>query len=253
MIHVLLVDDEPHANALLNVLLKKHFPTLIQVVAVAQSVQEARAIIAENQIDLIFLDIHMPEEDGFSLFTYFPEPTFDVIFTTAYDNFAIQAFKYSAFDYLLKPLDKESLDKTIQRYLSKKTILRLQKEQISLLRNYINRAEEENKRMFFNTTSGIEMPFIKDILYIKADGNYCEMYLKSEAGSHKITVTQSLKDVDDRLPSNLFFKTHKSFIVALNAVTRYDKREKHAYLSDGSFVEVSYRKEKLFLENFEKA
>jgi len=148
------------------------------VVASAQSIQEARTLIVKNQIDLIFLDIHMPEEDGFSLFTYFPEPTFDVIFTTAYDNFAIQAFKYSAFDYLLKPLDSESLDKTIQRYLSKKTILRLQKEQIALLSSYINRSEEENKRMFFNTTSGIEMPFIKDILYIKADGNYCEMFLR---------------------------------------------------------------------------
>lgn len=249
MIHVLLVDDEPHANSLLSALLKKHFPTLIQVVATAQSVQEARSHILSNPIDLIFLDIHMPEEDGFSLFTYFPEPTFDVIFTTAYDNFAIQAFKYSAFDYLLKPLDSESLDKTIQRYLSKKTILRLQKEQIALLSSYINRSEEENKRIFFNTTSGIEMPFIKDILYIKADGNYCEMFLKSG----KIIVTQSLKDVEDRLPANLFFKTHKSYIVALNAVIRYDKKEKQAFLSDGSRVDVSYRKEKSFLETFEKA
>lgn len=194
----------------------------------------------------------MPEEDGFSLFTYFPEPTFDVIFTTAYDNFAIQAFKYSAFDYLLKPLDSESLDKTIQRYLSKKTILRLQKEQIALLSSYINRSEEENKRMFFNTTSGIEMPFIKDILYIKADGNYCEMFLKSGSVTQKIIVTQSLKDVQSRLPSNLFFKTHKSFIIALNSVIRYDKKEKAAHLSNGSIVDVSYRMEKLFLENFEK-
>lgn len=194
----------------------------------------------------------MPEEDGFSLFTYFPEPTFDVIFTTAYDNFAIQAFKYSAFDYLLKPLDSESLEKTIQRYLSKKTILRLQKEQIALLSSYINRSEEENKRMFFNTTSGIEMPFIKDILYIKADGNYCEMFLKSGSETQKIIVTQSLKDVQSRFPSNLFFKTHKSFIIALNSVIRYDKKEKAAHLSDGSIVDVSYRMEKLFLENFEK-
>lgn len=222
------------------------------MVASAQSIQEARTLIVKNQIDLIFLDIHMPEEDGFSLFTYFPEPTFDVIFTTAYDNFAIQAFKYSAFDYLLKPLDSESLDKTIQRYLSKKTILRLQKEQIALLSSYINRSEEENKRMFFNTTSGIEMPFIKDILYIKADGNYCEMFLKSGSVTQKIIVTQSLKDVQSRLPSNLFFKTHKSFIIALNSVIRYDKKEKAAHLSDGSIVDVSYRMEKLFLENFEK-
>lgn len=253
MTQILLVDDEPHANALLGTLLKKHFSSLIRVVATAQSIQEARTFILSNKIDLVFLDIHMPEENGFSLFNYFPEPTFDVIFTTAYDNFAIQAFKYSAFDYLLKPLDLEALEKTIQRYLSKKTILRLQKEQISLLSSYINRSEEENKRMFFNTTSGIEMPFIKDILYIKADGNYCEMLLKSESGSRNIVVTQSLKEIQKRLPPTLFFKTHKSFIVALNAVIRYDKKEKIAHLTNGSKVEVSYRKEKLFLENFEKA
>jgi|SRR5690606_6835710 len=178
MIKALLIDDEPHANALLKIIIEKNFSTLITVSGMAQSIQEARVILMEKQIDLVFLDIHMPEENGFTLFNYFPSPTFDVIFTTAFDKYAIQAFKYSAFDYLIKPLDKEALGETIERYLSKKTILRLQKEQISLLSSYINRSEKGNKRIFFNTIDGIEMPFIKDILYIKASGNYSEIYNK---------------------------------------------------------------------------
>lgn len=178
MIKALLIDDEPHANALLKIIIEKNFSTLITVSGMAQSIQEVRVILMEKQIDLVFLDIHMPEENGFTLFNYFPSPTFDVIFTTAFDKYATQAFKYSAFDYLIKPLDKEALGETIERYLSKKTILRLQKEQISLLSSYINRSEKGNKRIFFNTIDGIEMPFIKDILYIKASGNYSEIYNK---------------------------------------------------------------------------
>ncbi|HZW76706.1 MAG TPA: response regulator [Flavobacteriaceae bacterium] len=138
MIKALLIDDEPHANALLKTLLERYFSDILEVIATAPSIRDARLILSEQEVNLVFLDIQMPEENGFSLFNYFPEPSFDVIFTTAYDNFAIQAFKYSAFDYLLKPMDKESLNETLQRYLSKKTILRYQKEQIELLRSYIN-------------------------------------------------------------------------------------------------------------------
>jgi len=250
MIKALLIDDEPHANALLKTLLERYFSDILEVIATAPSIRDARLILSEQEVNLVFLDIQMPEENGFSLFNYFPEPSFDVIFTTAYDNFSIQAFKYSAFDYLLKPMDKESLNETLQRYLSKKTILRYQKEQIELLRSYINRTEEGNKRVFFNTTSGIEMPFIKDILYIKASGNYCEIYGKN---FDKIVVTQSLKEVGTRLPTSRFFKIHRSHLIALDAVMRYNKKEKLVELIDGSKLEVAHREEKEFLEMFESA
>lgn len=248
MIKALLIDDEPYANNLLQHLIEKHFNHLISVVGTVQSVQEARVVLLNQPIDLIFLDIHMPEEDGFSLFNYFPEPTFDVIFTTAYDDFAIQAFQYSAFDYLLKPLDKDALERTLQRYLSKRTLLKLQKEQILLLQNYIDRTEAGNKRIFFHTTSGIEMPFIKDILYIKADGNYSEIYCVNQG---KIVVTQSLKGVAERLPEGIFHKIHRSHLVALSAVMRYNRKEKMVHLTNGDSLEVSHREENGFLEHFE--
>lgn len=247
MIKVLLVDDEPHANALLKVLVENHFSTTVVVVGVAQSIQEARSLILTNAIDLVFLDIQMPEENGFSLFNYFPNPTFDVIFTTAFDRYAVQAFKYSAFDYLLKPIDEVLLNETLQRYFSRKTVFGLQQEQILLLNNYIEHVEGGRKRIFFNTISGVELPFVNAIIYIKAAGNYCEVYIK---GDQKIVVSQSLRAVEERLPESLFFRTHKSYIVALNAVVRYDKKGKCAHLIDGSNLEVSFRRENEFLERF---
>lgn len=245
MIKVLLVDDEPRANALLKLLIENNFSTMFSVIGAVQSIQEARSLILENKIDLVFLDIHMPEENGFSMFKYFPNPTFDVIFTTAFDRYAIQAFKYSAFDYILKPIDEVLLNKTLQRYLSKKTVFRMQNEQISLLKNYIEQVEQGKKRIFFNTLSGFELPFVKDILYIQAAGNYSEVYLK---GNKKIVVSQLLRSIEDRLPQSLFFRTHKSYIVALSAVVSYDKKVKTAQLTDGSTLEVSYRRENEFLE-----
>lgn len=248
MTKALLIDDEPHANALLKILLEKHFPFLIEVVGIAQSIQDARAIILQETVDIVFLDIQMPDEDGFCLFKYFPEPHFDVIFTTAYDQFAIKAFRYSAFDYILKPLDKDNLEETIHRYLSKRSILKLQKEQISLLSSYVNRAEEGNRRIFFHTISGIEMPFIKDIIYIKADGNYCEIYCDKNG---KIVVTQTLKEILERLDSPKFLKIHRSHAISLAAVMRYNKKEKTVILNNGCSLEVSHREEKRFLAKFE--
>src|SRR5690606_6140038 len=113
MIYTLLVDDEPHANGLLKTTIENFFSGTAVVIAIASSIQDAKSILLSNKIDLVFLDIQMPEENGFELFKYFPNPTFDVIFVTAYDQYAIQAFKHCTFDYLLKPIDKESLNDTL--------------------------------------------------------------------------------------------------------------------------------------------
>jgi len=245
MINVILIDDEPRANALLKLLLENHYSNIITVVDTAQSIKEACSIILENTIDLVFLDIQMPEENGFALFNYFPNPTFDVIFTTAYDRYAIQAFQYSAFDYLLKPIDEDVLGQTIHRYLSKKTHFRMQKEQIALLKSFVDQAEEETKKIYFNTLSGFELTVVNAILYIKAAGNYSEVFIKNDK---RIVVSQSLGAIEDRLPPSLFFRTHKSYLVSLAAVVSFDKKEKTATLIDGSTIEVSYRRENEFLE-----
>lgn len=245
MIRALLIDDEHHANGLLKAMIENQFSHLVKVEGTAATIQEARQILFAKKIDLVFLDIKMPEENGFELFTYFPNPTFDVIFVTAFDHYAIQAFKYSAFDYLLKPINRHILDKTLQRYLSQKTVVSLQKEQIALLQNYIENVEEGKKRMLFHTATGVELPLVNSILYFKASGNYCDVYIK---GGLKFVVTQSLKGVEDRLPESLFIRTHKSFVVAINAVLRYDRNKKCAVLSDDSRVDVSYRRETIFLK-----
>lgn len=247
MVKVLLVDDEPHANELLKFLLEKHFPSSIEVVGIAQSVQEACNILSTELVNLVFLDIHMPGEDGFSLFNYHPTPSFDVIFTTAFDQYAIKAFKYSAFDYILKPLDKRVLTETLQRYLSHKNPRRIEKEQLNLLRDYIQRKETENQRIVFHTLSGIEMPTLNSIICIKANGNYSEIYLDNNT---KIVVSLPLKTIESRLPEELFFRTHKSYIVALNAVKSYDKKEKIVCFNNGLKAEVSFRRENDFLTKF---
>ncbi|WP_339848338.1 LytTR family DNA-binding domain-containing protein [uncultured Dokdonia sp.] len=245
MIKVLLIDDEPHAHGLLKTIIEKYYSSVLEIAGIAESVEEAKNIIYNGKIDLVFLDIQMPQENGFELFTHFPTPTFDVIFTTAYDSYAIQAFKYSAIDYLLKPIDKEIFDQTLQRYLSNNTVKRIQKDQITMLNEYIKHIDEGKKRIRFNTASSIELPLVSSILYFKAAGNYCEVYFRD--GS-KIVVSQSLKSIEERLPLSHFFRTHKSYIIAIDTVVRYDKIDKYAVLMDGSQIDISHRRENQFIK-----
>lgn len=251
MIQVLLIDDEPHANALLQKLIEDKFSSAVNVVATVNSLQEARAILITQQIDLIFLDIHLPEENGFQLFEYFPEPKFDVIFVTAYDQYAIEAFKYGAFGYLLKPIDPELLEEMINRNLFKKESLRLRKEQIEILHSYITGIEEGKKRIFFPTVDGYELPKVSSIVYVKAAQNYSEIFFEDNT---KLIVSQSLKEVHKRLPKTMFIRVHKSYIVAMDAIIRYNKKEKEVVLTNGDKVDVSYRQEQNFLNRiFEKS
>lgn len=251
MIAALLIDDEPNANGLLKAIIENRFPQVVIITATVSSVQEARKVLLSEKIDLVFLDIQMPEENGFELFNYFPNPTFDVIFVTAYDQYAIQAFKHSAFDYLLKPIDPDLLGETLQRYLPKNNSAKLQKEQIQLLNTYITNIEEGKKFMYFNTATGFERLLVSSILYIEAAQNYCDIHKKDGT---KIVASQPLKVIEERLPDSLFFRIHKSFIIALDAIVRYNKKEKKVILVNATSVEVSYRREQEFLKKiFEKS
>ncbi|QYA27082.1 response regulator transcription factor [Gramella sp. MT6] len=243
MIKAVIIDDELNAQSLLEKTLDRYFPNKFNIAGKCNSVDTGVLAIKEHEPDLVFLDIQMPEKNGFELFKYFDVINFEVIFTTAYNQFAIKAIKRSALDYLLKPINHLELAEAIKRFESKKTGSSAQKK-LSLLLENLNVNDQNVSKIAFPTVDGFELVHSNQILYCKAESNYC--CIKKIDGCTK-TAAKTLKFVEEILPANSFKRIHKSYVLNLNYVVRYHKANKEVELTNGEKLPVSFRKEEEFI------
>lgn len=238
MINVVIIDDEVNARMFLANLLEKELGAKLHLVESCSSVQEGVQAIKNNKVDLVFLDIQMPEEDGFQLMQYFEEINFEVIFVTAYDRYAIRAFECSALHYLLKPLDPEKVRQAITRFQKTREHKQAILEKFDVFTDYLD-SKRSKERIVFNTPTGFEVVVLKDILYVEAAGNYCQFYFQNKA---KKLVTSSMKAIEECLPEKDFCRVHNSYIINLNEVRSFVNADKEVKLRDGTLVKVSERK-----------
>lgn len=245
MISCIVIDDEKKALETFQKMADRYFAARLKVLGLASSVKEGIGIITEKNPDLVFLDIEMPVENGFKLFDYFEEIPFAVVFLTAYKHYAIDAIKYAAFDYLLKPLDIDDLGKVITRY-EKKPPVNQQSERIRALISNISSTNELQSKIAFPTLSGFRMERIENIVFCQADENYTQVYT---IGGETILVSRTLKTVEDLLPSGYFYRIHKSYLVNLNFVKEYTRAEGHQILlENGVTLEVATRRHEEFIK-----
>jgi len=242
MIKALIIDDEIPAQSLLEKTLNRYFPNKFNIVEKCTSVDLAVLAIKKFEPDLVFLDIQMPGKNGFELFEYFKVIKFEVIFTTAYNQFAIQAIKKSALDYLLKPINHIDLSDAIKKF-EKKNERDFAQKRLSLLLENLNVGEQNVNKIAFPTIEGFEFIHTNQILYCKAESNYCS--IKKIDGITNMA-TKTLKYVEEILPKN-FVRVHKSYVLNLNFVVRYHKSNKEVELTNGEKLPVSFRKEEEFL------
>ena len=244
MIRALIVEDETQSRQLLNTLLKKNCPD-IEVIALAANVNEALDAINKYHPDLVFLDITMPDGTGFDLLEKTSPIKFDVIFTTATDKYAIKAIKYSALDYLLKPIDTDELKNSVNKLIQKKTNLNTVENITHLLQN-LKQSNDNYQKITLPTGSAYEIVYIKDIVHCEAEGSYTTFHL---AGGKKLLVTAGLIQYEELLPSKEFMRIHRHHLINLNHVVRFLKTDNGvAVMSDGAKIEVSRRKNTEFLE-----
>lgn len=235
MIKTILVDDEKHALESLKMLLELHFPQRFEILAMCNSVDQAVSAIQQNEPDLVFLDIQMPQKSGFTLLEIIPQRTFEVVFTTAHKDHAIPAFKQAAFDYLLKPIDSIELQKTIVRFEEKRKPNAIEETLVNI-RRQIN----SHNIIDLNTQDSIEYADLDDILYLKAEGNYTEFHLE---GGRQILLSKPIGHYQKRLEeSNLFIRIHHSYLANSTKFLRYDKKEGFMMLRNGEKISVSVRK-----------
>ena len=227
----LIVDDEFKAREVLNLMLKHHAPD-ISMIREAGSASEASQILESFKPDLVFLDIKMPGQDGFSWLRSLESRDFDVIFVTAFDQFAIQAIRYAAFDYLLKPVDIEDLQKAISRFTNKKAT--------GSYENLFYNAQQgspEEYRLTIPTNGKMHYIDPRKIVRCEADGNYTHFYLLE--GRHVIS-SRPLGHYSGLLPDSMFIRSHKSHLVNMDYIKAIG--ENILELDGGMRVEVSRRR-----------
>ena len=238
MIKAIIVDDEKHCSDRILKLIED-YSIGINVISVCNTIETAKKEILALKPDLIFLDIQINEQTGFDLLSNLDKIFFDVIFTTAYENYAIQAIKFSAFDYLLKPIDPDDLVATINRLEDKNSNANSKNDLDVLLQNLMN-FKTQNKKITVQTQTETLIINIQDIVRCQSDINYTTLFLNSKKS---ILVSKTLKEFENLLSAYNFCRIHNSHLINLEYMKSYDKgKGGYVHLSDGSVIEVYVRK-----------
>jgi two-component system LytT family response regulator len=242
-IKAILIDDE--LNSLQNLQQKlEGFCPDVAVVAVTQKPEEGILLIRQHQPDVLFLDIEMPRMSGFRMLEELGEYDFDIIFTTAYNHYSIDAIRISAFDYLVKPIGIEDLQQAVERL--SKSLNRQTKEKIDILKKSLSDNRSQEDKIAISTSEGIEFIPIKNIIHVESKSNYSKIFLTN----HKsIMVTKILKDFEEMLVPYNFYRVHNSHLINLNYIQKYVRSQGgHVQLQDGTLIDISRRKKEEFLK-----
>jgi two-component system, LytTR family, response regulator len=234
MSKVLIIDDEASTVNVVTLLLKKHLPQVTEVYGAIGSAQGFQ-LIGEVKPDLVFLDVEMPLMNGFELLEEFPDHPFEVIFITAYDHYAIKAIKYSALDYLLKPVDAMELKQAVEKFLSRKTGVSR-----PLYDNLFYNLHQSGStyRLAVSTNEGTFFYKASEIIRCEALGNYTRLFIKDK---RSILASRTLKEYEDILPSGIFLRVHRTHLVNTDYITSYS-RDFEVRMIDGTEIPVSRRR-----------
>ena|SRR5436190_12255695 len=249
MIKTLIIEDEQKSRDMLAALIQKNCPDL-SVTGLAKNVAEGVDMIKQTNPELVFLDISMPDGSGFDLLEQVPGQKFELIFATASDQHAIRAIKYSACDYLLKPIDADELKAAVDKVVKKRKSMP-NMENLQFLIQHLKRADDNFQKITLPTGNAYEIVNVKDIVRCEADGSYTNFHL---ADKRKLMISAGLKHYEELLPENDFIRVHHHHLINMNHVVRFLKEDGgYAVMSDGSKIEISRRKKEAFMERLNKA
>lgn len=237
MIKALIIDDEPSAINTLRLMLERYVPEIGELRFTSHP-EEALAILQKETPDILFLDIQMPLMNGFDLLRKLPAINFKVIFTTAHDQYAIQAIRFSALDYLLKPIDADELRAAIDNYKQQHSSEQIHDDQYKNLLNNIKATNKQEFRLAIPTNTGMYFYSPNEIIRLEGESNYTRLFFTDKK---PLLVSKTLKEYDELLTEYGFIRVHKSHIVNRKHVINYTS-DGQLTLSDQSKVEISRRR-----------
>lgn len=237
MLNAILVDDEPHSYKTMDALLKRYCPD-VNVVATCKNGIDALKAIRKLNPDLVLLDVQMPGMNGFEMLEQIEDIKFHLIFVTSYDAYALKAIRFSAIDYLLKPVDREELQNAIQKVL--KRMEAPIPEQLKIILDKMQHPTTVSAKIALPTMEGLQMIPVQSIISCEADDNYTTLILKN---NKKLLVSCTLKVIEELLEDHPFLRVHRSFLVNLDEVEKYVKSDGgHLVMSNGSQIYISREK-----------
>lgn len=237
MLNSIIVDDEQHSCKILASLLSRYCPE-VNVIATCTNGLEALEAIPRLRPNLVFLDVEMPRMNGFELLEQLPATNFHLIFVTSYDSYALKAIRFSAIDYLLKPVDREELQKAVQKVMQRmETPL---PEQLKIILEKIHQPSAAPTKIALPTMEGLQMVSVESIISCEADDNYTTLMLKN---NKKVVVSSTLKVIEELLEDHSFIRIHRSYLVNVKEIEKYMKADGgYVVMSDGSQIYVSRNK-----------
>ncbi len=249
MIKTVIIEDEQKSREMLAGIIQKNCPQL-QIVGLAKNVNDGVEIINKENPELVFLDISMPDGSGFDLLEKVQGHKFELIFATASDQHAIRAIKYSACDYLLKPIDIEELKTAVEKVAQKKKAIP-NMENLNFLIQQLKKSDDSFQKITLPTGNAYEIVNIKDIIRCEADGSYTTFFLTDK---RKLMISAGLKHYEELLPESDFIRVHHHHLINMNHVVRFLKEDGgYAVMGDGTKIEISRRKKDAFMDKLNKS
>lgn len=246
--HAVIIDDEKHCRDVLQMLLTRYCPE-VTIDALCADAEEGLKAIEKLQPQLVFLDVEMPGLNGFEMLESCTRRGFAVVFTTAYDQYAIKAIRHSALDFLLKPIDKEELVQSVQKALTQQAPATGAK--VDALLQFLHQHVTPNERLALPTEDGLRMMPIKDITYCESAGGYTKVFLAQQG--LPTLICRSLKEVEEALKEKGFFRVHNSYLINLSFMHKYIKGDGgEIIMSDGKNIPVSRNRKQDFLMRIER-
>jgi two-component system LytT family response regulator len=244
MIRTLIVDDEPKNIRILRGLLHSYCQQ-VDIIGEADGFHRALEMVDSLNPDLLFLDIEMPYGNAFDLLEKIIPVNFDIVFVTAFDEYALKAFKYSALDYLLKPVNIDELRAAVLKAEQKLAQKNINSQLTALISNF---KKAELQKIALPLLEGLIFVPVSEIIYLQAKGSYTDVHLQN---GEVHTTARSIKDYEDMLSSDTFCRVHHSYLINANHVKKYNKgRGGLLEMEDGALIEVSIRRKEEFLSRF---
>ncbi|NNC96308.1 MAG: response regulator transcription factor [Chitinophagales bacterium] len=248
MIKCLIVEDDSFSREILKDLIEENFENL-SIISNASNIVEAKREIIKHQPDLVFLDVELPDGNSFDLLEKMKQLDFQIIFITSHDNYAIRAFKYSAVDYILKPIKTEALVKAVQKVMNRRRLVENQFK-IEFLMNNLAKSNDDNAKIALPSSNGLDFVKVNSIIRCRAESNYTHIYLN---GGEELIISRSLKEFEEILPQGIFYRIHKSHLINLHYLKKFVKHDGgYVVMEDGEMISVASRKKDKFLGSVRK-
>lgn len=236
----LIIDDEVAASESIEIILSEFCPD-IEIAGIANTPKDGISMILKTNPDIVFLDIEMPAMTGFELLKTIPDRNFDVIFITAYNHYATEAFKVHAIDYILKPVNIEDLIGAVNKIIKNKENNEQNPRHYEKILG--NVSLHQTRKFSIHSSDGIDFLNLDDIIYLEADEGYTQIYLQKK----KYTTSKRMKELSDQLDAKCFIRVHNSYIVNLNQIIKFHTKESYLEMTNNQMIPVSRRNKDEFL------